>query len=211
VLRDARSPAAADACYQAIIDHGIDPAVGLAFFRHESSFGTAGVAARTKGWGNIVVAALACVGAASRRTGQDGRFAAYATWADGAHDWAAYMRCRYLERGMATVESIIPIYAPSSDGNKPSAYIAAVRADVARWVAQGDPPAPPDPWAAWGLAYPLPETQREYGIPSAWLADGGRLGAALSDEIPTPWGAARIFEDGAIVWDKTTKRTRIYR
>jgi hypothetical protein len=48
-------------------------------------------------------------------------------------DWCAYIKRRYIDRGLLTVEQAIPIYAPSSDHNAPDRYIAAVRASVAQW------------------------------------------------------------------------------
>jgi hypothetical protein len=60
------------------------------------------------------------------------------------------------------------------------------------------------------MVYPLPIEQRLFAIPQAWLK-AGDLGVAESDEIPTVSGAARIFERGAIVWNRTNNQTRIYR
>ncbi len=131
VLADAGSPAASEAaaCYRAAVAHGIDPAVLLAVFRHESQHGTdpRAVTIRAgKNWG-----ALRSGGWAYKVANG---FAWYRTWADGA-DACAALLARYVGRGLTTVEAAIPVYAPSSDHNTPAAYIAAVRADVARWAA----------------------------------------------------------------------------
>jgi hypothetical protein len=104
-----------------------------------------------------------------------------------------------------TVARAIPVYAPSSDDNVPAAYIDAVLAAVATWHAAADP------WPGWGAAYPLPEAERGFAIPAAWLADGGRLGAAVSDEIPVLIGAARLFAGGAIIWRREGNTTKVYR
>lgn len=199
VLAEAHSPAApyADACYAAIVALGIDPAVGLAMFRHESGYGCAGVAAKTKSWGNL----RKSLGRAHHVA--DG-WAWYSSWPDGAADWALLMRA-YIARGITTVREAIPVYAPSSDDNAPETYIAAVLRCVATWQAACDP------WQAWGDAYPLPPDQRGFAIPAAWLAAGGQLGAAESDEIPIAIGAARIFARGAIVWARATNTTRVFR
>lgn len=191
----------------------IDPCVALAFGYKEHSLRWAGVAGRTKGWGNIISAALTCV-RDSRSTGSDGRFARYATYADGAYDFAAYLRCRFLDRGITDLETLIAAYAPKGDGdNDPAAYAATVRRMVGLW--QDQEPAPADPWAAWGDACPLPAEQRSYAIPQAWLrreAGGTSLGAAISDELHDPAAglAVRVFQRGVIVWYADSNQTRIY-
>jgi hypothetical protein len=198
VLTAAHSPAAlyADSCYAAIVAQGIDPAIGLAMFGHESGYGLRGVATRTRNWGNL----RKSMGRAHHVA--DG-WAWYSTWADGAADWALLMRA-YVGRGVATVRAAIPVYAPSSDGNAPSAYIDAVLVAVASWQDAADP------WGAWGAAYPLPAAERCYAIPLRW-AQEGNLGAATSDEIPTAQGAARLFERGAILWARGSNATKVFR
>ena len=96
----------------------IDPAIGLAMFGHESGYGLHGVATKTRNWGNL----RKSLGRAHHVA--DG-WAWYTTWADGAADWALLMRA-YVGRGLTTVARAIPVYAPSSDGNAPTAYIDAV-------------------------------------------------------------------------------------
>lgn len=131
VLADLRSPAAveAPACYAAGVARGIDPSVLLALFRHESQCGTdpnAVTITAGRNWG-----ALRSGGRAYKVASG---FAWYHTWADGA-DACAALLARYVARGLTTVEAAIPVYAPAKDRNTPAAYIAAVRADVARWQA----------------------------------------------------------------------------
>jgi len=104
----------------------INPAYALAFFHHESSYGTAGMATLTHSLGNIrCTAGYAC--------DPTGGYRWYATWADGATDWFKLMHDVYLPQGRDTIATIIPIYAPAADHNNETAYIEAVRADVQRW------------------------------------------------------------------------------
>lgn len=132
VLDDAGSPAApeAGAIYAMLIARGLDPAVALAFFQHESQYGTdpnAVTLRAGRNWGALRRGRRAYKVANS--------FAWYATWLDGIMDWCDLIRGRYIGRGLDTVERAIPVYAPAKDRNKPAAYIAAVRALVSRWQA----------------------------------------------------------------------------
>ena len=104
----------------------IDDAYALAFFLHESSFGTTGVARYTRSLGNII-----CSGYPTCLQG----FRSYASWEAGAWDWFRLIKYEYLPRGLTTVQEIVPVYAPSSDGNDVSAYIAAVLQAVSTWRA----------------------------------------------------------------------------
>jgi len=200
MLQTAHSPATSEAqvCYDRIVAHGVDPAIALAFFRHESQFGTAGAAVQTRNWGNLRKGQ-------GKATGTLSGFATYARWADSADDWAALIADYYVrQRGLTTVETTIPVYAPSSDGNAPAAYVADVLRSVAAWQAQGDP------WTAWGTRYPLPVEQRTFAVPAAWLR-AGDLGAAESDEFAILIGAVRLFAHGAIIWTRQGDATRVYR
>lgn len=199
VLAARQSPAAPEAArlYEIPISYGLDPGVALAFYDHESKCGTLGAAVVTRSWGN------------NRRgrgrethvgpvPGKPGNFAHYATIADALHDWCVHIRKGYIggdvNKGvpLPTVEQAIPVYAPSSDNNKPEAYIAAVRESLRRWAAA------PDPWAGWGDAAPL---NPAYSIPRRWSQEGN-LGQALGPEQPRPGGAGAVqwFERGLIVW-----------
>lgn len=145
ILVAARSPAAPDggAMYDGIAGVGVDPAIGLAFFQHESSFGKAGIC-KTYGTNNLgnVRRPLNPARAKLILT-RSGPFAAYRTWALGAIDWAERMKVRYADptnsdstfpTPLDTVERATPIYAPVGDGNDPSAYARAVRAAVDGWM-----------------------------------------------------------------------------
>lgn len=139
VLRDANSPAAAEgeSMYDGIASVGVDPAVGLAFFKHESTFGKFGICKThdTKNIGNVRRAHNTTRGRQLDIAGR-GPFWQFDTWTQGAIDWAERMRYRYAEQqGLDTVEKAIPIYAPSSDNNKPAVYIASVTDDVKAWQA----------------------------------------------------------------------------
>jgi hypothetical protein len=104
----------------------IDDVYALAFFLHESSFGTAGVARVTRSLGNII-----CSGYPTCFQ----RFRSYASWQAGAWDWFRLLVSEYLPRGLSTVQAIVPVYAPASDGNIPNSYIAAVLHAVSTWRA----------------------------------------------------------------------------
>jgi len=106
---------------------GIDDVFALAFFLHESSFGTTGVARVTHSLGNII-----CTPGWPRCV--EG-FRWYASWAAGCLDWFRLIAAVYLPRGLVMVQQIVPVYAPSSDGNNVGGYIAAVLTAVQTWRA----------------------------------------------------------------------------
>lgn len=127
ILCNAGSPACGTGAtfYNDGEQYGIDPAYGLAFFKHESSFGTAGMATQTHSIGNIVcTSGYDCIG----------RFRSYSSWQAGIDDWFRLIKNLYVGKWeCTTVESIIPHYAPSSDNNNEAAYIASVESDVNTW------------------------------------------------------------------------------
>ncbi|MFH1850361.1 MAG: hypothetical protein ABH879_09370 [archaeon] len=103
-------------------DHGIDPAIALAFFNHESKYGTLGVAAKTKSVGNIRHTS----GCAGNYNG----FCVYNTWEEGIEAWYGLIDSKaYIDSGLVTVEQIIPKYAPAAE-NDVQAYIRSVRASA---------------------------------------------------------------------------------
>jgi len=115
--------------------YGIDPAYAVAFFIHESSAGTnpgwAGFksdGSTTHNIGNIICAGYAtCYG----------RFRDYANWDDGIGDWYKLISQEYVNaRGVASVEQIIPIYAPSFE-NDVDRYIQTVVTLVDEWRQYG--------------------------------------------------------------------------
>lgn len=133
ILAKYNSPAAGtgDTWVRLGIKYGIDPAYGLAFFVHESSAGSAQnwagrrCAGTSKNPGNIKCAGYrSCCGA----------FRKYNTWEEGIEAWFELISRYYIkQRGLDTVEKIIPVYAPSEDSNNPQAYINFVNSIVARW------------------------------------------------------------------------------
>jgi hypothetical protein len=131
ILESNHSPAApfAAALYVTPILFGIDPAIALAFFAHESSFGKSGIATRSKNWGNIRKSQGRAIHHAEG-------FAFYRSWEDGLRDWSSLINRVYIEaRGLTTVGKALPVYAPAFDKNRPAAYALAVCSMVARWQA----------------------------------------------------------------------------
>lgn len=127
VLQKYGSPAAGlgQHLYDLGVRYGIDPAYALAFFVHESGCGTQGVARSTHSLGNI------------RWTeGWDDfqGYRQYPTWEAGMEDWYKLITDLYINQwGLRTVDAIIPVYAPSADGNNPTAYINSVEGMVDSW------------------------------------------------------------------------------
>lgn len=129
VLAQAHSPAAGtgQTLYALSVTSGIDDAYALAFFQHESNFGTTGIARVTHSLGNIRCSpGYVC---------QNG-YRSYATWQAGYADWYTLIRTLYIEQWhLSTVAQIVPVYAPASDGNDVTAYITAIEHDVTTWRA----------------------------------------------------------------------------
>ena len=131
ILEEKGSPAAPEALssYQAVQELAVDPLFALAVFWHESRFGTVGI---------VKDYDLKNPGATrSSRTGAGevvqipgrGPFVRYPSWTEGFRDLAFRLVDEtfvYFQRRAKTVQDIIPTWAPSSDGNKPEAYIRAV-------------------------------------------------------------------------------------
>ena len=134
VLAAYHSPAAGtgQALYDLSRSSGIADEYALAFFLHESTFGTTGVARLTRSLGNIRCSwGYRCL---------DG-YRAYSTWQASYEDWFKLIKYGYLTGQVSskcpcvTVQQIIPVYAPAADHNNESAYIAAVLSAVAAWRA----------------------------------------------------------------------------
>lgn len=131
VLTDAHSPAAGSgqALYSLGVQYGIDPVYALAFFHHESNYGTTGEATVTRSLGNE-----RCISDRPCIDQKRGGYALMQSWTDGFDHWYSLIRNLYIKQwGLKTVEQIIPKYAPTSDGNNEQAYIAAVEQDVVTW------------------------------------------------------------------------------
>jgi hypothetical protein len=136
ILRAAGSPAAPEAAgvYNAFIQYGVDPAVGLALFQHESGFGRAGVAVRTHGIGNLRYYGQA--DASPVKTTRNGTFAGYANWTAGALGTARLLASTSYGKSKdhATVRTFPFRWAPAADHNKPAEYGASLARNIAKWT-----------------------------------------------------------------------------
>jgi len=137
VLSAYGSPAAGtgQALYDDGAASGIDPVYALAFFLHEDSFGKTGIGAVNHSLGNI-----RCSAGYSCQFG----FRYYSSWNAAYQDWYQLILLGYVQGQITipivghpcrTVEQIIPVYAPSSDGNNVTGYINAIRSAVHAWRA----------------------------------------------------------------------------
>jgi len=119
VLASASSPAAGtgQALYDLSVESGIDDAYALAVFQKESSFGRYGAGFDDHALGNIVCAGYPTC---------NGRFRWYPSWLAGYEDFYQLISREYVSRGCSTVETITPVYAPSSE-NDTGLYIQQVR------------------------------------------------------------------------------------
>jgi hypothetical protein len=127
ILSANNSPAAGNGqvIYNDGVKYGIDPVFALAFFMHESSFGTAGIAQQTHSPGN-----LRCIPTADCVSG----YAAFASWNAGFDAWYQLISNLYVNTwDLTTLDQIIPRYAPPTDNNNDAAYISAVENSVDIW------------------------------------------------------------------------------
>lgn len=127
VLSNYGSPASGlgSTFYQESVSSGVDDAFALAFFMHESSFGTQGIAAQTLNMGNLRYADGCTV--------RDG-FAWFDSWSDSIHAWFVLISGpMYVGSGLTTVGQIVHKYAPSEDSNDEYAYTSAVDTAVSTW------------------------------------------------------------------------------
>ena len=171
-------------CYEIITAAGLDPAVALAFFGHESTFGTTGISGELKNWGNVRTPFKP-----ERAAGKHPRnFTIYATWQDGLQDWCDRMNERYVrERGLDTVEKVVPVYAPAADGNAVEDYIRHVNKLITEWIAEdGAGPAQPPATAH----APAPPAVPAAAVPAGSMRDEllrasfAHAGAALRPDLP---------------------------
>jgi len=113
------------------VKYGIDPVYALAFFMHESLFGTTGEARVTLSLGN-----LRCIPTRPCIDQNRGGYAQMYSWTDGFEQWYKLIRNLYVAQwGRVTVDQIIPKYAPNSDGNNEAQYIATLKREVDVWRA----------------------------------------------------------------------------
>ena len=133
VLASFNSPAAGkgQALYDLGVKYGIDPVYALAFFMHESLFGTTGEARATLSLGN-----LRCIPTRPCVDQDRGGYAQMYSWIDGFEQWYKLIRNLYVAQwGRVTVDQIIPKYAPNSDGNNEREYIAILKREIDTWHA----------------------------------------------------------------------------
>ena len=106
----------------------IDPAFFLAVWLHEqgSPLGSSEVGQRTLGPFNIKA-----YGRWPYVAVRGVRWNAYESWQLGCLHALMHLKQFYGAKGLLHVETIIPQFAPSTDGNRPERYIAAVRRDIA--------------------------------------------------------------------------------
>jgi hypothetical protein len=132
VLQTYHSPAQGQgqAIYDLGIKYDIDPAFALAFFGHESTFGTKGEATQSLSPGN-----LRCIGQGYEDLQPACRdnYAWFPCWRNG---FEAFYRLiagsLYVGAGLVTPDQIVPRWAPPSDNNDDSAYINALKKSVDR-------------------------------------------------------------------------------
>jgi hypothetical protein len=133
VLASYNSPAAGKGqdMYDLGVKYGIDPVFALAFFMHESLFGTTGEARATLSLGN-----LRCIPTRPCIDQNRGGYAQMSSWVDGFEQWYKLIRNLYVAQwGLVTVDKIIPTYAPNSDNNNETEYIASLKHEIDTWHA----------------------------------------------------------------------------
>jgi hypothetical protein len=114
--------------YNGGIQHSIDPVFALAFFWHESNFGTKGEAQYSKSLGN-----LRCIDNEASCT--DG-YAWFNSWEDGYTAWYDLIANLYIKQWrLCTIDVIIPKYAPAADNNNEQAYISNLKSNISLWRA----------------------------------------------------------------------------
>lgn len=159
-LRAAKSPVSdveAAAVFAYCVARGFSPAALLAWFNHESGMGRNGWAAITHSWGNSRPPSFAATptGVYDQDNRQFYRWSdtrpngprylcAYADWVAGGISTVARFFDHAPYVGKNTVAAIVPLWAPSNDGNDTAAYIASVLADIQRFkeTSMGNVPQP---------------------------------------------------------------------
>jgi hypothetical protein len=114
--------------------YGVDPAAAVAFYFHESKFGTRGVATATKSLGNIrCTPGASCVLAdgSTCSTYCPNGYRSYASIADALNDWYQLLSGPYYRgSGLLTLPLIIDKYAPTVDNNDEIAYVSSVTSSM---------------------------------------------------------------------------------
>ena len=138
ILQAARSPAASEATgiFNALVKYGVDPAVGLAIFQHESSFGKSGTATKTKSIGNSRYYGDQGLGITKYVSSSNGSFANYPSYVVAAEDLGRLLSSSMYGKSAnySTVRTFAAKYAPAADHNSPSGYGAAVANLLQKWT-----------------------------------------------------------------------------
>ena len=138
ILQNAKSPAAGEATgiFNALVKYGVDPAVGLAIFQHESSFGKSGTATKTLSIGNSRYYGDQGLGITKYVTASNGSFAKYPSYTVAAEDLGRLLSSSMYGKSANynTVRTFAAKYAPAADHNSPSGYGAAVANAIAKWT-----------------------------------------------------------------------------
>jgi hypothetical protein len=154
----------------------VDDAVALAFFVMESRAGTRGEAQFTRNIGNL-----------RPISGADAAYSysTYAHWMDGVDAWFQLIRHVYVDKlKLATVETVVPIYAPAYDGNDPASMTAGIRQLVQCWrgTAAACPSDPPGiDTLIKAERTPLPRRSRVARVPGTLV---GIQGTAVPTKVP---------------------------
>jgi hypothetical protein len=135
ILAAYHSPAAGlgQDVYDLGVQYGIDPIHVLAIFLHESRMGTTGEATKTMSPGNE-----RCI---KDRPCVDGGYAQMYSWQDGFAHLFSLLYDGYIKGHVSskcpcvTITQIVPVFAPSSDGNNEQAYIQDWEDAVHAWHA----------------------------------------------------------------------------
>ncbi len=120
--------------YTIALQRGVNPAVALAFFEHESQCGTAGpvAAAGANNWGNLRPSTGGGLGRAVRKvTTPFGLFRGYNSYADSLQDWCDLLLGPLYDG--KSIRAALQIYAPATDQNDPNSYASIVLRRIAEW------------------------------------------------------------------------------
>jgi hypothetical protein len=127
------------ALYDLGVTYGIDPVYALAFFFHESRFGTTGEARVTLSLGNE-----RCINDRPCIDRAEGGYAQMTSWEDGFEHWYQLILYGYVQGRVtiplvghtcSTIDQIIPVYVRGTSQANQQAYIAFVKQSVDIWRA----------------------------------------------------------------------------
>jgi len=110
ILSDSPAAGEARAMYRTLKAEGVSPAVLAGFFWVESKFGAVGVCRdhKTKSPGNVRTPEYERLASGMVDVPGKGRYAKYATWADGTEDWCHRIKGpKYGATGLATVREVL--------------------------------------------------------------------------------------------------------